>query len=68
MSRSVYISVAKNTGEGYRKGSVNDRTQNKAPNGNPIKRNSNDGRIMDQKTTEGDYKGVAHEPDGRRKK
>lgn len=60
--------MAKNTGEGYRKGSVVDRTQNKAPNGNAIKRDTNTGRIIDQKTTEGDYKGVAHEPDGRRKK
>ena len=59
--------MAKNTGEGYRKGSVNDRTQNKAPNGNPIKRDADNGQIIDQKTTKGDYKGVAHEPDKRRK-
>lgn len=60
--------MAKNTGDGYRKGSVNDRTQNKAPNGNPIKRKIDNGQIMDQKTTDDDYKGIAHEPDGRCKK
>lgn len=60
--------MAKNTGDGYRKGSVNDRTQNKAPNRNPIKRDTDTGKIVDQKMTKGDYKGVAHEPDRRRKK
>lgn len=58
--------MAKNTGKGYRLGSVNDRTQNEAPNGNAIKRDTTNGRIIDQKTTEGPYKGVAKEPDHRR--
>lgn len=58
--------MAKNTGNGFRIGSVNDRTQNKAPNGNPIKRDTTTGRIIDQKTTPGPYKGVAKKPDGRR--
>lgn len=60
--------MATNTGKGSRVGSVKNRTQNKAPNGNAIKRDTENGQIMDQKTTEGDYKGVAHEPDGRRTK
>lgn len=65
----VYFSaMAKNTGEGSRKGSVNDRTQTTAPNGNAIKRDTETGQIIDQKTTEGDFKGVAHEKDGRRTK
>ena len=54
-------SMAENTGEGYRKGPVTNRTQNKAPNGNPIKRDTTTGRIIDQKTTPGDYKGIRHE-------
>ena len=62
-----FYSMAKNTGSGHRVGSVTDRTQNKAPNGNAIKRNTETGRIIDQKTKEGPYKGVAKEPDGRRK-
>ena len=59
--------MAKNTGSGHRNGSVTGRTQNTAPNGNAIKRDADTGRIMDQKTTDGPYKGVAKEPDGRRK-
>jgi hypothetical protein len=58
--------MAKNTGKDYRIGSVTNRTQNTAPNGNAIKRDTNTGRIIDQKTTPGPYKGVAKEPDGRR--
>ena len=53
--------MATNTGKGYRQGAVTGRTQNKAPNGNPIKRDTATGRIVDQKTTPGDYKGVRHE-------
>jgi hypothetical protein len=60
--------MAKNTGNGYRIGSVKGRTQNTAPNGNAIKRDVETGRIIDQKTTPGPYKGVAKEPDGRRDK
>lgn len=59
--------MAKNTGNGHRIGSVNDRTQNKAPNGNAIKRDTDAGRIIDQKSTDGPFKGVAKEPDHRRK-
>jgi hypothetical protein len=42
--------VAKNTGEGYRRGEVRDRSQFQAPNGNWVKRDDETGRIMDQKT------------------
>ena len=58
--------MAKNTGQGHRKGSVNARTQFKGPNGNSIKRDANTGRFMDQKTSGGTFKGVAQEKDGRR--
>ena len=53
--------MAKNTGKGYRVGPIKDRVQNKAPNGNPIKIDTKTGKIIDQKTTPGDYKGVKHE-------
>lgn len=59
--------MAKNTGQGHRQGSVNDRTQTKAPNGNHVKRNTDTGRFMDQKTGGKPFKGVAQEKDGRRK-
>ena len=53
--------MARNTGNGYREGAIKDRTQNKAPNGNTIKRDVKTGKIIDQKTTPNDYKGVRHE-------
>lgn len=59
--------MAKNTGEGHRKGSVNDRTQFETPSGNNAKRDTESGEIMDVKTTdESKFKGVAEEPDDRR--
>jgi hypothetical protein len=59
--------MAKNTGAGFRQGSVTDRTQVKGSNGNFIKRNANNGQFMDQKRGGEPFKGVAHEKDGRRK-
>ena len=60
--------MAKNTGDGYRKGSVDDRTQVKNPKtGDFTKRNTNDGRFMGQKEDGKPYKGVAKEVDHRRK-
>ena len=59
--------MAKNTGEGHRVGSVKDRTQTEAPNGNEVKRNADTGQFMDQKEDGKPFKGVAKEPDGRRK-
>ena len=38
--------MAKNTGEGSRRGSVNDRTQTKTPGGNFVKRDTDTGRFM----------------------
>lgn len=59
--------MAKNTGDGFRRGSVDNRTQFQAPNGNFVKRDAGTGRFMDQKTSGGAFKGVAQEKDGRRK-
>ena len=61
--------MAKNTGKGYRKGSVDDRTQFETPSDNNAKRDAETGEIMDIKTTdESKFKGVAEEPDDRRTK
>lgn len=60
--------VAKNTGEGFRRGSVNDRTQTHNPKTeNWVKRDTNNGRFIDQKTNGTPFKGVAKEKDDRRK-
>lgn len=59
--------MAKNTNEGRRNGSVNDRTQTQAPNGNWTKREAETGRFIEQKQGGTPFKGVAKEPDGRRK-
>ena len=37
--------MAKNTGEGSRRGSINDRTQTKAPGGNHVKRDTDTGSV-----------------------
>jgi len=58
--------MAKNTGDGYRRGSVDNRTQFQAPNGNYVKRDTETGRFMDQKSGGEPFKGVAKEQDGRR--
>lgn len=58
--------MAKNTGDGSRIGSVKDRTQTQAPNGNFVKRDTGTGRFMDQKSGGNPFKGVAKEKDGRR--
>ena len=61
--------MAKNTGDDHRIGSVIDRTQTQAPNGNWVKRDTNTGQFIDQKTTDKEpFKGVAKEPDKRRDK
>lgn len=59
--------MAKNTGNGYRRGSVDNRTQFPTPQGNWAKRNTENGRIMDQKVDGKPFKGLAKEEDGRRK-
>ena len=66
--------MAKNTGEGSRKGSVDNRTQVKNPaTGDYVKRNEDpkskdDGKFMGVKKDGEPFKGVAKEPDGRRAK
>ena len=65
--------MAKNTGDDSRKGSVSDRTQVKNPvTGTYVKRDESKGPgkgvFMDVKSDGSKFKGVAVEPDGRRKK
>lgn len=58
--------MAKNTGNGTRRGSIKGRTQLKHPS-NPehsIKRDANTGQFMSG--MKGNYKGVAQEVDSRR--
>ncbi|MEK4653911.1 MULTISPECIES: hypothetical protein [Niallia] len=52
--------MAGNSGK-HRDGAVKGRSQFKGPNGNYIKRDTNTGRFMDQKTTGGKFKGVRTE-------
>ena len=60
--------MAKNTGLGYRKGSVTGREQVLNPKtGLYVKRDMETGRFMSVKTTGGKYKGVAENVDERRK-
>ncbi|MDY0226539.1 MAG: hypothetical protein RBR38_06870 [Desulfomicrobium apsheronum] len=59
--------MAKNTGEGYRKGSVNDRSQVQNPKtGQWVKRDTETGKFMDVKEDGEPFKGVAKEVDDRR--
>lgn len=53
--------MATNSGKGHRHGAVTGRSQFTAPNGNSVKRNTSTGRIMDQKTSGGPFKGVRRE-------
>lgn len=57
--------MAKNTGEGYRRGAVTGRTQMQRPDGNWQKRNEGNGQLMGVKNDGTPWKGVAKEPDGR---
>ena len=65
--------MAKDTGEGSRKGAVTARTQSKNPKtGDYTKRNETPGskkkgQFMDVKSDGKPFKGVAKEPDKRRK-
>lgn len=64
--------MARNTGDGHRTGSINDRTQVKNPTtGKWVKRERDEssgeaGKFMDVKSDGEPFKGVAKEPDGRR--
>jgi len=54
--------MAKNTGKGYRKGAVDDRSQVHNPqNDRWIKRDSDTGRFIDQKADLEPFKGVRKE-------
>ena len=57
--------MAKNTGNNHRKGAVTGRTQFQHGNGDWQKRNERNGQFMARKESQGPYKGVAKEPDGR---
>lgn len=58
--------MARNTGKGYRIGSVDRRSQyHHEKNDTWYKRNREDGRFMDGKADEDPFKGVAREPDER---
>lgn len=54
-----------NTGKGYRIGAVRGRTQFQQENGDWQKRDEGSGRFMERKSSDGPFKGVAKEPDGR---
>ncbi|MGE4294355.1 MAG: hypothetical protein AB7E49_01480 [Campylobacterales bacterium] len=59
--------MAKNTEDGYRIGSVRDRTQTYNPqNKTHVKRDATTGKFMDVKSDGKPFKGVAKEKDGRR--
>lgn len=57
--------MAKNTGSGFRHGAVTARTQFQRHDGHWQKRDERSGHFMEVKSSEGRFKGVAREPDGR---
>jgi hypothetical protein len=57
--------MAKNTGDNFRRGAVTGRTQFERPDGHYQKRDERTGHFMEVKQTDGKFKGVATEPDGR---
>ena len=57
--------MAKNTGDGFRRGSVTGRTQFVRNDGLHQKRDERTGHFMEVKQSSGKFKGVAKEPDGR---
>ncbi len=57
--------MAKNTGKGFRRGSVKERTQFERPDGHWQKRDERTGEFMGVKDDGDPFKGVAREPDGR---
>jgi hypothetical protein len=57
--------MARNTGDGFRRGAVSGRTQFQRPDGHWQKRDEGTGHTMAVKQSPGPYKGVAKEPDGR---
>ncbi|WP_291834062.1 hypothetical protein [Brevundimonas sp.] len=57
--------MAKNTGDGFRRGAVTGRTQFARDDGLYQKRDERTGHFMEVKQAPGKFKGVAMEPDGR---
>lgn len=57
--------MATNTGKDFRRGAVTARTQFERPDGLWQKRDERTGHLMEVKQSEGPFKGVAKEPDGR---
>lgn len=57
--------MATNTGNNFRRGSVTGRTQFERPDGQYQKRDERTGQFMEVKQSDGKFKGVAMEPDGR---
>jgi len=57
--------MARNTGDGFRRGAVTGRTQFERPDGHWQKRNERTGELMSVKDDGSPFKGVAKEPDGR---
>lgn len=56
------MATNKPTGDGHRNGAVRDRSQTQTPNGNYVKRNSDTGRFMNQKTSsKKPFKGIRKE-------
>ncbi len=53
--------MAKNTGSGYRKGTVANRSQTQTPNGQFVKRDAVSGRFLDVKKDGSPFKGVRKE-------
>ena len=62
--------MAKNTDKGFRKGSVDDRSQLNLDEktGKFVKRDTTTGKFTDIKDDNEPFKGVAEEPDGHRSK
>jgi hypothetical protein len=57
--------MAKNTGDGFRRGAVTARTQFQRSDGLWQKRDERTGHLMSAKNDGTPFKGVAREPDGR---
>ena len=57
--------MAKNTGDGFRRGTVTGRTQFQRDDGLYQKRDEGSGHFMQVKDDGKPFKGVAKEPDGR---
>ena len=61
----VEMAMAKNTGDGFRRGAVTGRTQFQRDDGLFQKRDERTGHFMEVKDDGTKFKGVATEPDGR---